>query len=41
MSNLGFIKSLSDLEQDAEIVLYDFDLTIAGGGIIRLHNGMN
>lgn len=41
MSNLEFIKSLADLEQDAEVVLYEFDLTIAGGGIIRLHNGMN
>lgn len=41
MSNIELIKSLADLEQDAEVVLYEFDLTIAGGGIIRLHNGMN
>lgn len=41
MSNVEFLRSLSDLEQEAEIVLYEFDFTIAGGGIIRLHNGMN
>lgn len=41
MSNIDFLKSLSDLEQDSEIILYDFDLTVAGGGIIRLHSGVN
>lgn len=41
MSNMEFLQSLSDLDQEAEIVLYEFDFTIAGGGIERLHNGMN
>lgn len=39
--NIEFLKSLSDLEPDVEVVLYDFDLSIAGGEVIRLHNGMN
>ncbi len=41
MSNIEFLRSLEDLEQDSEIVLYEFDLTHINGGIIRLHNGMN
>lgn len=41
MSNIEFLRSLEDLEQDSEVVLYEFDLSLMNGGIIRLHNGMN